>query len=109
MKFAVLVESTKGFFRMEEIARCHPRIVSLSLGSEDFAADAGMQSEPEALFLSEAAYAVRRARRRDHADGICRLNRRFSRPGCIPCDRTAVAPPGVCRRQRDPSLCRSRC
>jgi citrate lyase subunit beta/citryl-CoA lyase len=50
MKFAVLVESTKGFFRMEEIAKCHPRIVSLSLGSEDFAADAGMQSEPEGLF-----------------------------------------------------------
>ena len=35
---------------MEEIAKCHPRIVSLSLGSEDFAADAGMQSEPEGLF-----------------------------------------------------------
>jgi citrate lyase subunit beta / citryl-CoA lyase len=50
VKFAVLVESTRGFFRMEEIARCHPRIVSLSLGSEDFAADAGMQSEPEGLF-----------------------------------------------------------
>ena len=29
VKFAVLVESTRGFFRMEEIARCHPRIVSL--------------------------------------------------------------------------------
>ena len=50
VKFAVLVESTRGFFRMEEIARCHPRIVSMSLGSEDFAADAGMQSEPEGLF-----------------------------------------------------------
>jgi citrate lyase subunit beta / citryl-CoA lyase len=50
VKFAVLVESTKGFFRLEDIAKCHPRIVSLSLGSEDFAADAGMQSEPEGLF-----------------------------------------------------------
>ncbi len=50
MKFYVLVESTRGFFRMEEIARCHPRIVGMSLGSEDFAADAGMQSEPEGLF-----------------------------------------------------------
>ena len=30
VKFAVLVETTRGFFRMEEIARCHPRIVSLS-------------------------------------------------------------------------------
>lgn len=50
MKFYVLVESTRGFFRMEEIARCHPRIVGMSLGSEDFAADAGMQAEPEGLF-----------------------------------------------------------
>ena len=37
-----MVESTRGFFRMEEIAKCHPRTVSLSLGSEDFAADVGM-------------------------------------------------------------------
>jgi citrate lyase subunit beta/citryl-CoA lyase len=50
VKFAVLVESTKGFFRMEDIAKCHKRIVSLSLGSEDFAADAGMQADPEGLF-----------------------------------------------------------
>src|SRR6202020_2154801 len=33
IKFAVLVESTRGFFHLEEIAKCHPRIVSLSLGS----------------------------------------------------------------------------
>ena len=50
VQFYVLVESTRGFFRMEEIARCHPRIVGMSLGSEDFAADAGMQAEPEGLF-----------------------------------------------------------
>jgi citrate lyase subunit beta / citryl-CoA lyase len=50
IKFYVLVETTAGFFRMPEIARCHPRIVAMSLGSEDFAADAGMQSEPEGLF-----------------------------------------------------------
>ena len=50
VKFYVLVESTRGFFRMEEIARCHPRIAGMSLGSEDFAADAGMQAEPEGLF-----------------------------------------------------------
>ena len=50
VKLYVLVETTQGFFRMPEIARCHPRIVGMSLGSEDFAADAGMQSEPEGLF-----------------------------------------------------------
>lgn len=50
VKFVVLVETATGFFRMEQIARAHPRIVGLSLGAEDFAADVGMQSEPEGLF-----------------------------------------------------------
>ena len=50
MKFICLVENAAGFFRIEHIARAHPRIVGLSLGSEDFAADVGAQSEPEALF-----------------------------------------------------------
>jgi citrate lyase subunit beta/citryl-CoA lyase len=50
MKFIVLVETANGFFRMEQIARSSPRIIGLSLGAEDFAADVGMQSEPEALF-----------------------------------------------------------
>ncbi len=50
IKFIVLVETAAGFFRIEQIARCHRRIVGLSLGSEDFAADVGMQSDPEGLF-----------------------------------------------------------
>src|SRR4051794_7344444 len=50
IKFITLVETAVGFFRSEHIARAHPRIVGLSLGSEDFAADVGAQSEPEALF-----------------------------------------------------------
>lgn len=51
MKFVVLVENAIGFFRIAEIARSHPRIVALSLGSEDFAADVDMQSEPEGLLF----------------------------------------------------------
>lgn len=51
VKFLALVESAAGFFRLEAIARAHPRIVALSLGSEDFAADVGMQADPEGLFL----------------------------------------------------------
>jgi citrate lyase subunit beta/citryl-CoA lyase len=50
MKFLVLVETPAGFFRIQEIAKCSPRIVGLSLGSEDFAAEVGMQSDPEGLF-----------------------------------------------------------
>lgn len=51
MKFVVLVENAIGFFRITDIAKAHPRIVALSLGSEDFAADVGMQSEPEGLLF----------------------------------------------------------
>jgi citrate lyase subunit beta/citryl-CoA lyase len=50
MKLLVLVETPAGFFRIQEIAKCSPRIVGLSLGSEDFAAEVGMQSDPEGLF-----------------------------------------------------------
>jgi len=50
MKFVVLVETAAGFFRIEAIARSHPRVVALSLGTEDFTADCGMLPDPEALF-----------------------------------------------------------
>jgi citrate lyase subunit beta / citryl-CoA lyase len=50
LKFIALVENAAGFFRIEEIAKSHPRLIGLSLGSEDFSADVGMRSEPEGLF-----------------------------------------------------------
>jgi citrate lyase subunit beta / citryl-CoA lyase len=63
VRFLVLVENAAGFFRIEAIARAHPRIVGLSLGSEDFAADVGMQAEPEGLFYpkQQAVFAARAA------------------------------------------------
>ena len=63
IKFLVLVESAAGFFRIEQIAKAHPRIVGLSLGSEDFAADVGMESGPEGLFYpkQQAVFAARSA------------------------------------------------
>lgn len=48
--FVVLVETASGFFRMEAIARAHPRVVAISLGAEDFALSVGMLPEPEGLF-----------------------------------------------------------
>jgi citrate lyase subunit beta/citryl-CoA lyase len=45
----VLVETAAGFFRIEAIAKSHPRVVALSLGTEDFTADVGMLPDPEAL------------------------------------------------------------
>lgn len=49
IKFVALVETTAGFLRINEIAKAHPRIVALSLGTEDFTADAGMMPDPDAL------------------------------------------------------------
>ena len=50
LKFVVLVETAAGFFRLEAIAKSHPRVVAMSLGTEDFTADCGMLPDPEALF-----------------------------------------------------------
>src|ERR1700742_1127282 len=49
-QFVVLVETAAGFFRIEAIAKSHPRVVAISLGTEDFTADVGMLPDPEALF-----------------------------------------------------------
>lgn len=49
-RIIAMIESASSFFRMREIAAAHPRIVALTLGSEDFALSAGMVPEAEALF-----------------------------------------------------------
>ena len=63
IKFIALVENAVGFFRIDQIAKCHPRIVAISLGSEDFAADVGMQAEPEGLLYpkQQTIFAARAA------------------------------------------------
>jgi citrate lyase subunit beta / citryl-CoA lyase len=49
IQFVVLVETASGFFRIEAIAKAHPRVVAISLGTEDFTADVGMLPDPEGL------------------------------------------------------------
>jgi len=49
IQFVVLVETAAGFFRIEAIAKAHPRVVALSLGTEDFTADVGMMPDPDGL------------------------------------------------------------
>jgi citrate lyase subunit beta/citryl-CoA lyase len=49
LQFVVLVETASGFFRIEAIAKSHPRVVGLSLGTEDFTASVGMLPDPDAL------------------------------------------------------------
>ena len=49
LRFVVLIETAAGFFRLPEIARAHPRIAGISLGTEDFTLSVGMQPDPEGL------------------------------------------------------------
>jgi len=50
-KMLAMVETASAFFRIAEIARAHPRLVGLNLGTEDFALSAGMLPEAEGLFM----------------------------------------------------------
>lgn len=49
-KLVALIETAGAFFRLEEIARAHRRLVGLSIGAEDFALAVGMLPEAEGLF-----------------------------------------------------------
>jgi citrate lyase subunit beta/citryl-CoA lyase len=51
VRFLVYIESAAAFFRMEEVAHAHPRVVALTLGSEDFASSGGFEPSAEALFM----------------------------------------------------------
>ena len=45
-----MIESASAFFRVQEIAASHARVVALTLGAEDFALSVGMVPEAEGLF-----------------------------------------------------------
>ena len=49
-RLVAMIETTEAYFKAESIARAHPRIVAMNLGSEDFALSAGMLPEEEGLF-----------------------------------------------------------
>lgn len=46
-----MVETPGAFFRMEAIARAHPRLLALTVGAEDLALSVGMLPEAEGLFM----------------------------------------------------------
>lgn len=58
-----MIESVEALPKLDEIADSHSRVVSVTLGSEDFSASAGMHSIPETLLMPNQmiAYACRRA------------------------------------------------
>lgn len=58
-----MIESVEALPRLDDIASAHPRVVAMTLGSEDFSATAGMQPLPQTLLLPNQllAFACRRA------------------------------------------------
>ena len=62
-RIIVMIETATAFFRMREIAAAHPRVVGLTLGSEDFALAVGMVPEAEGLFYpkQQIVFAARAA------------------------------------------------
>jgi len=50
VRLLAMVETASGFFRIDQIARAHARLVGLSIGAEDLALSVGMLPEPEGLF-----------------------------------------------------------
>jgi citrate lyase subunit beta/citryl-CoA lyase len=50
-RLVALIESATGWLNMAPIAAASPRLVALSLGSEDFCADVGMEPSEETLML----------------------------------------------------------
>ncbi|MFV1873147.1 MAG: HpcH/HpaI aldolase/citrate lyase family protein [Oleiphilus sp.] len=58
-----MIESVDALPVLDEIAQAHPRLVAMTLGSEDFSATAGMQPLPQTLLLPNQmlAFACRRA------------------------------------------------
>lgn len=48
-RFVVLIETAEAFLRVREIAGAHPRIVAISLASEDFTLSTRAEPDPEVL------------------------------------------------------------
>ena len=58
-----MIESVDALPVLDDIANAHPRVIAMTLGSEDFSATAGMQPVPDTLYLPNQmlAFACRRA------------------------------------------------
>ncbi|MBV8398444.1 MAG: CoA ester lyase [Acetobacteraceae bacterium] len=63
VRLLAMIETAAGFFRIEAIARSHPRVVALTIGAEDLALSLGMLPEAEGLFYpnQQAVFAARAA------------------------------------------------
>lgn len=78
--FIALIESAQGFLSMVEIARASPRVAALSLGSEDFATDLGMDATDETLFGYKQQLILAAAVARVGAIGVIGAQTSFADP-----------------------------
>lgn len=63
VRFIPMIETASGFFRIDAIARAHPRVAAITIGAEDLALSLGMVPEAEGLFYpkQQAVFAARAA------------------------------------------------
>lgn len=57
-RFMALIETPAAFARTEEIAAAHPRLISVGLGSEDFAMEIGGEPATDVLFYPKQRVAI---------------------------------------------------
>lgn len=57
-RFMALIETPSAFQRAEEIAAAHPRLISVSLGSEDFAMEINGEPATDVLFYPKQRVAI---------------------------------------------------
>jgi citrate lyase subunit beta/citryl-CoA lyase len=77
-RLVALIESAKGWLNMAQIAAASPRLAALSLGSEDFCADVGMEPSEETLMLPKQQLIITAASAGLMAFGVVGVNTNFA-------------------------------
>ena len=79
-RLVVLIESAKGWLNMAAIAAASSRLVALSLGTEDFCVDVGMEPSEETLLLPKQQLIITAASAGLMAFGVVGVNTNFADP-----------------------------
>ncbi len=77
-RLVLLIESARGWLRLDEIAGASPRIAALSLGTEDFCADVGMEPSEETLLLPKQQLVITAKAHGLQAFGVVGVNTNFA-------------------------------
>ena len=102
-RLIAMVETAAAFFRIAEIAARPSAAVRPHARRRGFRHLGRHPARCRGAVDAEADGGVRRPRRRDHAVGLYRLDRRIPRPRRLPADDPPLAPVRLCRRLGDPS------